>query len=74
MNYGVGGLIDAHMDTQGFQEDNTDVEAVRNGGLRTMTWMIYLTTVTEGGRTVFTGNNVAMEPVKGSVLFWLNHR
>ena len=78
MNYGVGGLIDAHQDSAGYRErpedvDNT-VEAVKHGGLRTMAWMIYLTEVAAGGRTVFTGNNLAVSPERGSALFWLNHR
>ena len=74
MNYGVGGLIDAHQDTQGYKEDDVDVESVAHGGLRTMTWMVYLSSVLSGGRTVFTGNSVAVTPERGSVLFWLNHR
>ena len=78
MNYGVGGLIDAHQDSAGYQEspeelDHT-VEAVQHGGLRTMTWMIYVSRVEAGGRTVFTGNNLAVSPERGSALFWLNHR
>ena len=74
MNYGVGGLIDAHQDSMGYKENDVGVESVAHGGLRTMTWMIYLSAVTAGGRTVFTGNKVAMRPERGSVLFWLNHR
>ena len=74
MNYGLGGLIDAHQDSSGYKEGARDVESVSQGGLRTMTWMMYLTSVPEGGRTVFTGNNVAIRPERGSVLFWLNHR
>lgn len=74
MNYGVGGLIDAHQDSNGYKEDDVDVESVAHGGLRTMTWMVYLSSVLSGGRTVFTGNSVAVTPERGSVLFWLNHR
>ena len=39
-----------------------------------MTYMIYLSSVAEGGRTVFTSNGVTNKPRKGDALFWFNIR
>ena len=39
-----------------------------------MTYMIYLSQVEEGGRTVFTSNGVSNKPEEGDALFWFNIR
>ena len=37
---------------------------------RVMTFMVYLSNVTEGGNTVFPNLGITVPPVKGSALFW----
>ena len=44
------------------------------GGTRLMTYMIYLSDVEEGGRTVFTSNGLSNLPIEGDALFWFNIR
>ena len=73
MNYGVGGSIDVHRDSEGLAVAGS-TEAPEMGGQRLTTVMIYLSDVEAGGRTVFTSAAVSVAPRAGSVLLWMNHR
>ena len=64
MNYGFGGKISLHSDGIDMAED-----AKVEGG-RLTTAMLYLTTVTAGGRTVFPRLGLSMEPKAGNLVFW----
>ena len=45
---------------------------MKYGGVRIMTFMVYLSDVLSGGRTVFTQLGLSVKPVLGSALFWFN--
>ena len=62
MNYGLGGRISLHSDA--------NAEDAKVGGGRLTTAMLYLTTVTAGGRTVFPRLGLSMEPKAGNLVFW----
>ena len=47
-------------------------ELLMFGGLRIMTFMIFLTTVESGGRTIFPQAGISVKPNIGSALFWFN--
>ena len=47
-------------------------ELLRFGGLRIMTFMIYLTQVESGGHTIFPQAGISVKPSIGSALFWFN--
>ena len=64
MNYGIGGKISLHSDGSDQAEDS------KVGGGRLTTAMLYLTTVTAGGRTVFPRLGLSMEPKAGNLVFW----
>ena len=56
MNYGMGGLISAHVDSNNWitNQDNEGLQTSENnkyGGARFITFMIYLSDVQSGGRT-----------------------
>ena len=51
---------------------NGSSEGLDFGGPRLMTFMIYLTSVDIGGRTIFPQIGIANKPVKGSALLWFN--
>ena len=88
MNYGIGGKISGHADSQGkniviskpieVTEDNmvtehrTSSEDTQFGGVRFVTFMIYLTSVEAGGHTIFPQAGISVKPVMGSALFWYN--
>ena len=88
MNYGIGGKISGHSDSQGQEieiskpievtEDNTltehrtSSEDIQFGGVRFVTFMIYLTSVEAGGHTIFPQAGISVKPVMGSALFWYN--
>ena len=81
MNYGIGGKISQHFDSRGeiFDTDNPfnkmplhASERLDFGGLRLMTWMIYLSDVQVGGNTVFPQAEISIRPSMGSVLYWFN--
>ena len=64
MNYGLGGKISLHSDANDMPED------AKVGGGRLTTAMLYLTTVTAGGRTVFPRLGLSIEPKAGNLAFW----
>ena len=75
MNYGMGGHIYHHRDSTNDdyeQKENTG-EAMRYGGSRILTFMIYLSDVESGGHTIFPHLGVSVKPVKGAALFWFNY-
>ena len=53
-----------------FQDDRQ--EHIKFGGPRFCTFMIYLSDVESGGRTVFPTIGVSVPPIAGSALFWMN--
>ena len=62
MNYGFGGLITLHMDT-----DQADSFI---GGGRITTAMVYLSDVQSGGFTIFPKLNIFFKPESGQLLYW----
>ena len=64
MNYGIGGKISLHLDT------NTGQQEVGIGGGRFTTAMLYLSTVEAGGRTIFPKLLLSVKPEAGSLLYW----
>ena len=69
MNYGMGGIISAHVDAFGLEENSKIIE---EGGPRIITFMTYLSSVKAGGRTVFPQLGISVKPVQGSALYWFN--
>ena len=47
-------------------------EDINFGGVRMITFMIYLTDVEAGGHTVFPQAGISVKPVMGSALYWFN--
>ena len=72
MNYGMGGRISLHSDSIGVKKDKTSTEQDKYGGLRIMTFMLYLSHVKAGGNTIFPQIGLTVEPEEGSALFWFN--
>ena len=73
MNYGIGGTISGHFDSEVWMKETRETsEDIEYGGLRIVTFMYYLTTVTLGGRTVFPQSGISVKPEKGSALYWFN--
>ena len=77
MNYGIGGKINIHMDEPGYNFSKYNngkslFNAMRDGGLRIVTFMLYLTSVEAGGNTVFPQAGISVKPEKGSALYWFN--
>ncbi|KAJ8348026.1 hypothetical protein SKAU_G00266150 [Synaphobranchus kaupii] len=66
-NYGIGGQYEPHYDSK--LSDNE--ESQRLGG-RIATTLIYMTDVDIGGATVFPAVGAALQPKKGSAVFWYN--
>ena len=64
MNYGIGGKIGLHLDTNNAQQENGI------GGGRFTTAMLYLSTVEAGGRTIFPKLLLSVKPEAGSLLYW----
>ncbi|CAG0914187.1 unnamed protein product [Notodromas monacha] len=69
--YGIGGQFLPHKD---FFEDESGgyVQNVNEMGDRVATWLMYLSDVEAGGSTVFPDAGVAVQPTKGSAVFWHN--
>ena len=68
VSYGVGGHYEPHVDYYGEYLDEF------HRGDRIATLLFYLNDVTFGGATVFPFLGLAVQPVKGSALFWYNLR
>ena len=71
MNYGIGGQISAHVDSMDV-ENTISGEYIQNAGPRIITFMMYLSDVIAGGRTVFPQLGISVKPKKGSALYWFN--
>ena len=67
MNYGMGGLISPHVDLTDWSSEVNSF-----GGVRFITFMVYLSNVLSGGHTVFPQLGLSVKPVEGSALFWFN--
>ncbi|XP_023332537.1 uncharacterized protein LOC111704516 [Eurytemora carolleeae] len=63
INYGIGGQIEVHV-------DYWNHENKRRGGSRIATFLGYVSQVGYGGRTVFPGLGLSVNPEQGSALFW----
>merc|ERR1712226_190712 len=80
LNYGIGGKISGHVDNKGplyddFYNDDEKKHswlAIKFGGPRLMTFMIYLSSIEAGGHTVFPQPGISVKPEKGSALYWFN--
>ena len=77
MNYGIGGKISSHVDERGFiySKNNTESELlnkIKYGGLRMVTFMIYLSSFQAGGHTVFPQAGISVKPENGAALYWFN--
>ena len=77
MNYGIGGKISSHVDEEGqiYSKNNTEIELFESkylGGLRMVTFMVYLSSVKAGGHTVFPQAGISVKPEIGSALYWFN--
>ncbi len=57
---------------KGEKDEPDKQEHLRYGGPRFVTFMIYLSDVEAGGRTVFPTIGVSVPPEAGSALFWFN--
>ena len=75
MNYGLGGAILTHRDSddKGL-DDPIYSESWYNGGPRIATVMVWLSQVEHGGRTVFAGAGLSVPPKPGAALLWWNIR
>ncbi|XP_047492050.1 LOW QUALITY PROTEIN: prolyl 4-hydroxylase subunit alpha-3-like [Penaeus chinensis] len=62
VNYGVGGHFSVH-------HDHVPLGLVKD---RMLTFLMYLTDVPQGGRTVFPWVGVGVRPIRGSTLLWSN--
>ena len=71
MNYGIGGMISAHVDSIDYFSPNS-AEYIHGSGPRIITFMMYLSDVIAGGRTVFPQLGISVQPIKGSALYWFN--
>eukprot|EP00095_Tigriopus_kingsejongensis_P008380 maker-scaffold9_size846264-snap-gene-1.8 protein:Tk08380 transcript:maker-scaffold9_size846264-snap-gene-1.8-mRNA-1 annotation:"hypothetical protein LOTGIDRAFT_233738" len=72
MNYGIGGNIAGHLDSVGILDETAYERNLKHGGERFNTFMLYLTNVEAGGRTVFPQLGLSIPPERGSALFWFN--
>ncbi|XP_054899244.1 prolyl 4-hydroxylase subunit alpha-1-like isoform X2 [Poeciliopsis prolifica] len=69
-NYGVGGQYEPHFDFG--RKDEPDAFEELGTGNRIATWLLYMSDVQAGGATVFTDIGAAVQPKKGSAVFWFN--
>ncbi|KAK5612433.1 Prolyl 4-hydroxylase subunit alpha-1 [Crenichthys baileyi] len=69
-NYGVGGQYEPHFDFG--RKDEPDAFEELGTGNRIATWLLYMSDVQAGGATVFTDISAAVQPKKGSAVFWFN--
>ena len=76
-NYGLGGLVEAHVDPKGYHEG---IEAIgefamyKTNGDIMATWMAWIGDEPLGGATAFVRPNyeVTVWPTKGSAAFWFS--
>ena len=75
-NYGIGGQYSTHIDAEGTQWPKSGSPGPSPYdtvyGDRVATFMGYLEDVPLGGATAFPYVGAAVQPVKGSAVFWLN--
>jgi len=76
-NYGLGGLVETHMDPWGYEEGVPLVEnrkSLSTTGDQIATFMGWLSDVPAGGGTVFPfiGYDEILTPKKGSAAFWIS--
>ena len=64
-NYGIGGQYEPHYD---YSRRENDLYNNR----RIATWLSYLSTVEQGGGTVFTNAGVHVRSIRGTAVFWYN--
>ncbi|KAM4524192.1 prolyl 4-hydroxylase subunit alpha-1a isoform 2-T3 [Odontesthes bonariensis] len=69
-NYGVGGQYEPHFDFG--RKDEPDAFEELGTGNRIATWLLYMSDVPAGGATVFTDVGAAVQPKKGTAVFWYN--
>ena len=60
MNYGIGGRISTHLDSVGGRTKDTS-EAEEVGGFRVTTFMVYMSDVQAGGRTIFPSHRLEFQ-------------
>lgn len=70
VNYGVGGHYSPHADYALPHEQLTDMELTL--GQRAATWLMYLSSVTVGGSTIFPSLGIKVDAMEGRALFWIN--
>lgn len=64
-NYGIGGQYEPHYDYSRREKDLYN-------NRRIATWLSYLSTVEQGGGTVFTTAGIHIRSLKGTAVFWYN--
>ncbi|XP_060073626.1 prolyl 4-hydroxylase subunit alpha-1-like [Ylistrum balloti] len=72
VNYGLGGFYVRHFDAIYIGKQGSRDSMKKAYGDRIATWMFYLSTVEEGGATIFPKLNLRVVPLKGSAIFWYN--
>ena len=66
-------MINTHTDSVYWpHNDKENSESNFYGGIRFLTFMIYLSDVTSGGHTVFPQLGISVKPVEGVALYWFN--
>ena len=73
MNYGLGGYIELHQDSNVGRGEGVDYSQPASwvlGGERLMTVMLYLSSTTRGGNTVFPLLGLSSPPRQGTALVW----
>ncbi|EDW87868.2 prolyl 4-hydroxylase subunit alpha-1 [Drosophila yakuba] len=68
INYGLGGYFQEHSD---YVDIKLHPELIEEGD-RLMTFLFYISDVPVGGATIFPAAKLAIQPKKGSALFWYN--
>ncbi|XP_028668628.1 prolyl 4-hydroxylase subunit alpha-2-like [Erpetoichthys calabaricus] len=68
-NYGVGGQYEPHYD---FPRIHVNDTVFKLNGSRIATLLIYMSDVEAGGATVFPDVGAALQPIKGTAVFWYN--
>ncbi|KII72695.1 Prolyl 4-hydroxylase subunit alpha-2 [Thelohanellus kitauei] len=71
-NYGIGGYYDTHFDYGTKKDANKADELTMTDGDRVATFLLYMSDVPIGGKTVFHRLGLAVHPSKRDALFWYN--